>query len=72
MNPDNQISRLLSGIWPGPADRMYSAGRSPPVSDQAIRDGLDRPHAPITDEGAHPVRTIAIINQKGGCGKTTV
>ncbi|MEM9110610.1 MAG: AAA family ATPase, partial [Planctomycetota bacterium] len=33
---------------------------------------LDRPHAPITDEGAHPVRTIAIINQKGGCGKTTV
>ena len=35
-------------------------------------DGMDRPDAPITDEGAHHVRTIAIINQKGGCGKTTV
>lgn len=33
---------------------------------------MDRPIAPITDEGAPRVRTIAIINQKGGCGKTTV
>jgi chromosome partitioning protein len=33
---------------------------------------VDRPITPITDEGAPRVRTIAIINQKGGCGKTTV
>jgi len=70
MNPDNSDKRA-AGTRPTDA---FVIGEAEPAVGNNQATCRERPAActRFTDERARVVRTIAIINQKGGCGKTTV
>ncbi len=70
MNPDNCDKRALDRPAQDVCDRPGGARRRQSQTASASDGPADRTR--ITDERARVVRTIAIINQKGGCGKTTV